>query len=139
MDVITIRGLKTELLLGVYAEELRAPRPVIIDISLYVDLSKACSSDDLGDTVDYHALAMKVESSIKPSAEGRPVFGLIERLAGVVAEISLGFDERIEAVRVRVAKPAAFPSADAAEVEICRDRDAKPARHPREEEGALRP
>lgn len=120
MDVIRIRGLKAEVFLGVYEEEQRAPRPVVFDIELETDLSRACATDDLADTVDYHALALEIKAAISPGDGEKTSFQLVERLAQVVADICLGFDKRIAAVRVKAVKPAAFPFADAAEVEIRR-------------------
>ena len=123
MDAIAIRGLRLNVFLGVYEEELKAPRPVVVDVALRTDLAKAAASDDLADTIDYHALAARLRAAVEPQpGDPRPVFHLIETLAEKIAATCLDFDARVEAATVAVAKPAAFPGADAASVEITRRR-----------------
>lgn len=123
MDRIRIKRMTLELFLGVYPEELLAPRPVIIDIDMGVELALAGESDALSDTVDYHALAERISEGVCPSGDKKPIFALIEKLASTIADISLAFDSRILEVSVTVAKPAAFAFAEAAEVQIIRRRN----------------
>lgn len=122
MDHIRIKKMFLDIFLGVYPEELNAPRPVIIDIDLGVDISMAGESDELSDTVDYHALAERISQALSPDNEQKPVYALIEKVATLIAEISLDFDSRIEEATVTVSKPAAFAFAEAAEVQITRRR-----------------
>ena len=126
MDFIRIRKLQLSVFLGVYDKEQLAPRPVVADIELGLDLSHAAASDALSDTVDYDALVEEILSFC--SADATPTgcdpmhYALVERLAGEIADICLGFDERIESVRVTVGKPGAIIGAETVEVELFRRR-----------------
>lgn len=123
MDRIRIKKMALDIFLGVYPEELLAPRPVIIDIDMGVDISFAGLSDNLSDTVDYHTLAERISKRLCPTGDNKPSFALIERVATSIADICLDFDRRIEEVVVTVSKPAAFAFAEAAEVQITRRRN----------------
>jgi dihydroneopterin aldolase len=126
MDFIRIRHLQLSVFLGVYAKEQLMPRPVVADIELGLDLSRAVASDALSDTVDYDALSQAIRSVC--SADATPIgadpmrYALVERLAGDIADICLAFDSRIESVRVTVGKPGAIVGAETVEVELLRRR-----------------
>ncbi len=126
MDFIRIRKLQLSVYLGVYAKEQLMPRPVVADIELGLDLSRAVASDALSDTVDYDALSQAIRSVC--SADATPIgadpmrYALVERLAGDIADICLAFDSRIESVRVTVGKPGAIVGAETVEVELLRRR-----------------
>lgn len=114
-----MRGLRLNVFLGVYEEELKAPRPVVVDVALRADLAKAAASDDLADTIDYHALAEKIAAE---TGGGRS-FMLVERLADEIAAICLAFDRRVSAATVAVSKPSAMPGlADSAVARVRRAR-----------------
>jgi dihydroneopterin aldolase len=119
MDYVRIRKLQLSVFLGVYAEEQAAPRPAVADIELGLDLSRAATSDSLADTVDYDALSQAIRAAC---CEPTKHYALVERLAGEIADTCLGFDPRIESVRVTVGKPGAIISAETVEVEIFRSR-----------------
>ena len=116
MDFIRIRKLLS-VFLGVYAEEQAAPRPAVADIELGLDLSRAAAGDSLADTVDYDALSHAIRDACCAPTKR---YALVERLAGEISDICLGFDPRIESVRVTVGKPGAVAVAETVEVEILR-------------------
>lgn len=103
--VIAIDKLRLQVTLGAYEEERRAPQEVVADIGLETDISAACLSDDLADTIDYHALALEIA---RATGGGR-VFKLVERLADEIAAVCLAFDRRVSTVTVAVSKPSAMP------------------------------
>lgn len=113
-DVIRIRGLRLRCVIGAYASERRAPRPVDLDVDLVTDTRRAAATDDLSETIDYRALADRIAASLERSS-----FNLLERLAGHVAGLCLG-TPGVLAVTVRAGKPGAVPGARTAEVEITR-------------------
>jgi len=116
-DVIRIRGLRLPCILGVYEEERKAPRTVVLDIELDTDTSAAALSDNLADTVDYHALRNDIAAAICPP--DAPAFLLLERLAATVCGLCLR-DPRVLRATVRAGKPGCIPDAETAEVEITR-------------------
>ena len=126
MDFIRIRKLQLSVFLGVYPREQLAPRPVVADIELGLDLSRATASDTLSDTVDYDALSQTIRSVC--SADATPIgcdpmrYALVEHLASDIVDICLGFDPRIKSVRVIVGKPGAVTGAETVEVELSRRR-----------------
>jgi dihydroneopterin aldolase len=100
-DRIELRGLKVRGYHGVFEHERIDGQDFLIDVSLDVDVSAAARSDQLGDTVDYGALA----NAIADIVGGEPV-NLIETLADRIATACL-IDARVRGVTVSVHKPNA--------------------------------
>jgi len=85
---------------GALAAERELGQRFVVDLELRCDLRAAGTTDDLTKTVDYgdvHGLARDIVA-------GPPV-ELIETVAERVAGAILGRYARVEAVRVKVAKP----------------------------------
>ena len=126
MDFIRFRKLQLSVYLGVYAKEQLMPRPVVADIELGLDLSRAAASDALSDTVDYDALSRAIRSVC--SADATPIgcdpmrYALVESLASDIVDICIAFDARIESVRVTVGKPGAIIGSETVEIELFRRR-----------------
>ena len=123
MDTIRIRKLQFPVYLGVYDAEQTAPRPIVADIELGLDLARAAASDDLADTVDYDALSRAVRDACGADASRPPRrYALVERLAADIADRCLAFDSRIRLARVTVGKPGAVAGAETVEVSLERHR-----------------
>ena len=99
MDEIRLSGLRVVGTHGVLAEERERAQPFEVDLVLTADLAAASVSDDLGDTVDYGAVAGVVERIVREER-----CALLERLAGRIAEVVLALDARIVGVEVTVTK-----------------------------------
>ena len=112
-DRIHIRDLAVECVIGVNPEERLKKQLVVINVTLHADLSRACASDRLADTIDYKAIKVAVLREVEQSQ-----FHLIERLAERIAEIALGFP--VARVDVSVDKPGALRFARSVAVEISR-------------------
>ncbi len=117
MDTIRIKNLRFKTILGVYEFEKTEPRDIVVNITIKADLHKACLSDELDDTIDYHYLSQKIIEDVSGTGMS---YELIEKLAGKISDIILTHDARICETTVCVTKPKAFDEADAAEVEITR-------------------
>jgi len=117
LDKIFIRDLRMRCVLGIYQEERREKQDVDINIVLEADLSQACRTDRIEDTVDYKAVKKEVIAMVEESQ-----FYLVERLAERIAEICLKPPE-VERVSVRVAKPGALRFARTVEIEIQREKE----------------
>ncbi len=117
-DLIELRGLRALGVCGALPEERTRPQPLEVDLDVEVDLALAGASDDLGDTVDYGALAAAVEGVIIGER-----FVLLERLAQRLSEVVLA-DERVLAVTVAVRKlrPPVPQQLDTSGVRITRRR-----------------
>ncbi len=97
-DRILIVGLRELGVHGVLPEEQERPQPFEVDVELEVDLTKAGSTDDLEDTVDYAAVSEAIARVV--SSERHQ---LIERLATRIGEVCC-VDTRVNGVTVTVRK-----------------------------------
>ncbi len=116
MDRILISDLAARCIVGVNDEERREKQDVLINLTLYADLSKACKSDLFEDTVDYRGMKKRIVKMVEESQ-----YYLVEALAQAVAEICLS-DSKVMEVKVRVEKPSALRFARTVGVEIVRSR-----------------
>ncbi|HEQ60160.1 MAG TPA: dihydroneopterin aldolase [Firmicutes bacterium] len=116
LDKIYIRDLLIRCIVGINPEERREKQDVVINITLQADLSAACRSDRIEDSVDYKAVKKKVIAMVEQSS-----FFLIERLAERVAEVCLEAPQVVR-VQVTVEKPGALRFARTVGVEIVRER-----------------
>lgn len=98
-DTIAIDQLRVLCHVGVPDHERASAQPVAIDLELAVDLSRAGTTDDVADTVDYAAVVAAVEAAVTAG----PV-ALLERLADLAAQASFAVDRRVDAVTVSVRK-----------------------------------
>ncbi|MBN1507995.1 MAG: dihydroneopterin aldolase [Sedimentisphaerales bacterium] len=119
LDQILIRDLQFRCIVGVDAEERREKQDIKVQITLDVDLHKACRTDAIEDTVDYRALKKDILRMAESSR-----FRLVEALAQNVADICLT-RERIVRVEVIVEKPGALRFARTVAVRIVRARDSR--------------
>jgi dihydroneopterin aldolase len=82
VDIVFIRELKVDTVVGIYDWEKRMRQHVVLDIEMGADIARAAKTDAIGDTLDYKAVAKRVHQFIQ---EGQ--FGLVETLAEKVAGI----------------------------------------------------
>ena len=82
MDIIFLRNLKIDTVIGIYDWERRIKQTVILDLEMATDIKKAAKSDDIADTLDYKAIAQRVISFVEESE-----YKLVETLAERIAEI----------------------------------------------------
>ena len=120
-DRIELRNMRFQARHGWYEHEQLAAQPFEVDLELHLDLRDAGRDDDLDVTVDY-ADVFRVTREI---VEGRS-FRLLEALAEAIGERVLVDAPRVDAVVVRVRKPAVElgGTLDWAGVEIRRSRTA---------------
>jgi FolB domain-containing protein len=116
LDRIFITDLLLRCIIGINPEEREKKQDVIINISLFADLSASCHSDDIKDTVDYKTIKTKVIDLVEVSS-----FGLVEKMAEEIAGICLA-DSKVLKASVRIEKPGALRFAKSVGVEITRSR-----------------
>lgn len=100
-DIITLSGLKAVANHGVYDFERSGSQEFIADITLFVDLDKAGTSDDVADTVDYSVLAQQAMEILSG-----PAVNLIETLAIRIVDLALRY-KGVNKAQVTVHKPMA--------------------------------
>ncbi|MBN2440060.1 MAG: dihydroneopterin aldolase [Spirochaetales bacterium] len=117
LDRIYIEDLKLSCIIGINEDERLNQQDIVINITIFADLSKACQTDNIKDTVDYKKLKTTIVAMVRNSS-----YYLIERLADHIARICLEIP-LIEKVIVKVDKPLALTYARTVRVEITRTRD----------------
>jgi len=116
LDKIFIRDLLLRCVIGINPEERLNKQDVLINLVLYVDLSKPAASDSIEDTVNYKTIKDGIIELVESSS-----FLLVERLVGRIAELCLEAP-LVQAVRVSVEKPGALRFARSVGVELFRRR-----------------
>jgi len=105
MDIIYLRDLKIETVIGIFDWEREIKQTISFDLDMATDIRKAAASDAIEDTLDYKTLSKRIISFVEASS-----FQLVETLAEQVATIILDeFDVRW--VRVRLDKMGAIRGA----------------------------
>lgn len=102
MDIIYLHGLKIDATIGIWDWEKAIKQTVVIDLDMGADIRKAAASDDVEDTLNYKAVAKRLQQFVGDSS-----FELVETLAEKIAEIVVSeFD--VPWVRVKLNKPGAI-------------------------------
>ena len=114
MDIVFLRGLRIETVIGIYDWEKEIKQPVILDLEMATDVARAAKSDRIQDALDYKAVSKRLKQLV---GEGR--FELVETLAERCAEI-LRNEFEIRWIRLSVNKVGAV--SDAADVGVVIER-----------------
>jgi dihydroneopterin aldolase len=100
-DRIEIRGIEVYARHGVLEREQETAQVFKVDVTVYTDLTLAGQTDDLGDTLDYSALALDVREVV-----GSESHRLLETVAAQVADVVMGHPAVTRSV-VTIHKPDA--------------------------------
>ncbi|MEQ8514079.1 MAG: dihydroneopterin aldolase [Chromatocurvus sp.] len=104
-DVVFIRELRIDTVIGVYDWERQVQQSLLLDIEMSADTAAGAATDDVADALDYSAVADR----LRDYAAGHSV-QLVETLAERFA--SLVRDEfGVSWVRLRLCKPGAVAGA----------------------------
>jgi dihydroneopterin aldolase len=112
MDIIFIRELYIDTIIGVYDWERRVRQTIVLDVEMATDIRKAAVSQNVDDTLDYHAIALRLTAFIQERQ-----FQLLETLAEHCAEL-LRREFSIAWLKLRVTKPTAVSAASGVGVQI---------------------
>lgn len=115
MDKVIIKNLVARGIIGVYDWERTKPQEILINITLFGDLQKASSTDNIEDSINYKTIA-KGAQSLAENCERLTV----EALASDIANYCLD-SPGVKKVNVRVEKPGAVRFAESVGVEIERE------------------
>ena len=100
-DKIILKGIEIKGRHGCSEYEKQHAQVFIVDAELYLDLSRASKSDDLGETIDY----VKVLDDIKKIVGGTPR-NLIETVAQDICEMLLRKYFLLDGLKITIHKPA---------------------------------
>lgn len=82
MDLIFIRDLRIDTVIGIYDWERAIKQTICIDLEMATDIRKAAASDRIEDTLNYKAVAKRIIAFVEDSR-----FQLVETLAERIAEL----------------------------------------------------
>ncbi len=112
MDIIFLEQVKVQTKLGVPEWERMVPQTIILDIEIGYDLTNACKSDAIADTIDYGAVVGRIRETLTKNS-----FKLVEALAEHICQLILKEFGALS-VKIKVAKPAILPGLKALGVVI---------------------
>jgi 7,8-dihydroneopterin aldolase/epimerase/oxygenase len=98
VDRISIRDLRVATRIGVTSAERAEPQVIVITVDLHRDLRGPSRSDDLQDTIDYHAVTVAIAEMVRAS-EAKLLEHLAEKIATLVIKTA-----GIESATVEVRK-----------------------------------
>ncbi len=105
VDVIFIRGLKCETILGVYDWERVSMRPVLIDLEIAAASSESFEHDSAKGLMNYDSISARLTALLKTLH-----YKTVERLAEHVAQTVIS-EFHAPWVKVTIGKPAAIKNA----------------------------
>ncbi|MET0066291.1 MAG: dihydroneopterin aldolase [Candidatus Thiodiazotropha sp.] len=85
MDIVFIRDLRIDTVIGIYDWEREIRQTVVFDLEMGTDIAKAARSDAIEDTLDYKAVSKRLVEFVRAS-EFQLVETLAERCAAIVLE-----------------------------------------------------
>lgn len=101
MDIVFIRDLKIQAVIGVFEWERAIRQAVVLDLEMGFDISQAAATDNLEHALNYKAVANRLIQFVEDSR-----FLLVETLAEAIARI-LREEFGVPWLRLRVSKPGA--------------------------------
>lgn len=101
MDIVYIRDLRIETVIGIYDWERRIRQVVSLDLEMGSDNRVAAASDSIEDALNYKAVAKRLIAFVEGSD-----FQLVETLAERVADI-VRQEFGVPWLRLRLSKPGA--------------------------------
>ncbi len=85
MDIVFIRDLRVDAIIGIYDWERRIRQTLSFDLEMAADIARAAATDAIEDTLDYKAVAKRIIAFVEAS-EFQLVETLAERVAALVRE-----------------------------------------------------
>jgi len=101
MDIVYIRDLRIETVIGIYDWEREIRQTVSLDLEMGTDIRKAAQSDHIDDTLDYKSVAKYLIDFVENSE-----FQLVETMAERISEIVLN-EFNVPWMKLRLSKPGA--------------------------------
>ena len=119
MDIVYIRDLQIETIIGIYDWEREVRQTISLDLEMAADIRQAAATDDILHTLNYKAVAKRLIAFVEESQ-----CLLVERLAEEIATIVLS-EFNVPWLKLRLSKPGALRGSK--DVGIIIERGEKPA------------
>jgi len=101
MDIVYIRDLKIQTVIGIFEWERAIKQTVSLDLEMATDIRKAAASDNIDDALDYKSVAKRIIRFVEDSD-----FLLVETMAEKIAAI-VRDEFNVPWLRLRLSKPGA--------------------------------
>lgn len=101
MDIVFIRDLQVETVIGIYDWERKIKQIISLDIDMATDIQKAANSDNIDDTLSYKTVAKRLIAFVEES-EYELVEALAENICAIIRE-----EFNVPWVRLTLNKPGA--------------------------------
>lgn len=111
-DLVFIEDLRIQTVIGVFDWEREITQTVSLSLEMSFDIGKAAETDQIGDTLDYKAVAKRLIGFVEASD-----FQLVEALADECARIVLA-EFPVDWLRLKLSKPGAVRGSSAVGVII---------------------
>jgi len=118
MDIVFIRELQIETVIGIYDWERKIRQTISLDIEMAADIRQAAKSDNIDDTLSYKTVAKRLIEFVEQS-EYELVEALAEKICSIIIE-----EFSVPWVRLSLSKPGAVRGSKAVGVII--ERGSKP-------------
>lgn len=105
MDIVYIRDLRIETIIGIFAWEREVKQIVSLDLEMATDIRAAAQSDNIQDALDYKTISKRLIQFVEQSH-----FQLIEALAESISSI-VREEFQVSWLRLRISKPGALRGA----------------------------
>lgn len=105
MDIVFLRDLRIDTVIGIYGWERRTRQTLIFDLEMSADIARAAASDDIKDTLNYKSVAKRLIQFV-----GESDFQLVETLAERCVQI-IREEYGVRWVRLTLNKKGAVRSA----------------------------
>ncbi len=105
MDIVYIRDLRIDTIIGIYDWEREVRQTVSIDLEMASDIRKAAETDDIQHALNYKAVSKRLIAYV----ENRNAL-LVETLAEEIAQI-IRTEFNVPWLRLRLSKPGAIRGA----------------------------
>ena len=101
MDIVYIRDLRIDTIIGIYDWEREVRQTISLDLEMAHDIRKAAETDDIQYALDYKSVAKRLIAFVEGS-QFLLVESMAEQIAGIVCE-----EFAVPWLRLRVSKPGA--------------------------------
>ena len=112
MDIIFIKDLRVDAIIGIYEWERRVKQTISIDLQMGTDIARAARSDKISDTLDYKAVSKRIIALVAQSE-----YELVEALAETLAATIMA-EFKVPWLQLTLAKPGAVRGAQSVGVII---------------------
>jgi dihydroneopterin aldolase len=106
VNIVYIKGLRAQAVIGVYEWERDIRQLLVLDLEMASDTTKAAASDEIVQALDYATISQRVIALVESSE-----YQLIETLANAVATM-IQRDFGVPWLRLRLSKPGAVAAAE---------------------------